>query len=54
MTDISESGSSRNMSVIATNAQKQVDYWQKMTDREDNAAGTELIVHAISTPITRV
>ena len=54
MTDINESGSSRNLSVIAQNAQKQVAYWQQMADREDNAAGTEQIVHAISTAITRV
>jgi hypothetical protein len=54
MTDINESGSSRNMSIIATNARAQVTYWQTMADREDNAAGTEQIVHGISTTITRV
>ena len=54
MTDINESGSSRNMSIIAANARAQVTYWQSMADREDNAAGTEQIVHARSTTVTRV
>ena len=54
MTDINESGSSRNMSIIAANARAQMAYWQQMADREDNAAGTEQIVHGISTTITRV
>lgn len=54
MTDVSESGSSRNMSVINTNARQQVTYYQMLADREDNAAGTEQIVHGISTTISRV
>lgn len=43
MTDISESGSSRNLSVLAINARQQVVYWQQMADREDNADGKEQI-----------
>lgn len=54
LTDISESGSSRNMSVIATAARAQVTYWQAMADREDNVAGTEQIAHIKSTTMTRV
>lgn len=54
MTDVSESGSSRNMSVINTNARQQVTYYQMLSDREDNAAGTEQVIHGISTGITRV
>ena len=54
MTDVSESGSSRNLSVIATNARAQVDYWQKMADREDNSAGTEQIPRFRSSAATRV
>jgi hypothetical protein len=54
MTDISESGSTRNMSVLNQNARAMIDYWQKVADKEDLNSETEQISRFRSHRATRV
>ena len=53
-TDVSESGSSRNMSAINANARAQVTYWQTQVDRDNAAAGTTEKTRFASYTATRV
>ena len=53
-TDVNESGSSRNLSILNQNAREQVTYWQTQADREDAAAGTNQIARFASHTATRV
>jgi hypothetical protein len=53
-TDISESGSSRNMTALNANAREMCSLWQAQVDKEMNSAGTELIRRFVSHPATRV
>jgi len=40
LTDVSESGSTRNMSILNSNARQMVTYWQGIADKEDAANET--------------
>lgn len=57
MTDVNESGSSRNMSALNLNAREMVTYWQAQVDREDKQAGTIQVQrfrsHTLSRPSTK-
>lgn len=54
MTDISESGSTRNMSVLNANARAMITYWQGIADKEDLNNEVELIPRFRSHRATRV
>lgn len=54
MTDISESGSTRNMSVLNANARAMITYWQGIADKEDQNNEVELIPRFRSHRATRV
>lgn len=43
MTDVNESGSNRNLSVLNTNARAMITYWQGIADKEDESNEVELI-----------
>ena len=54
LTDVSESGSTRNMSVLNTNARAMITYWQGIADKEDANNEVELKTRFRSHRITRV
>jgi hypothetical protein len=57
-TDVSESGSQRNLSVLNQNAREMVTYWQAQVDREDAQAGTfqkqRFASHTLTRPTTKI
>lgn len=54
MTDVSEQGSTRNMSVLNTNARAMITYWQAIADKEDESNDVSIIPRFRSHRITRV
>lgn len=52
-TDVNESGSSRNLSIMNLNAREMVTYWQAQVDREDAVAGTSQVQRFKSHTTTR-
>lgn len=54
MTDISESGSTRNMSILNSNARQMITYWQTMADREDAESDITITPRFRSHRATRV
>jgi hypothetical protein len=54
LTDVSESGSTRNMSILNTNARAMITYWQGIADKEDQTNEVELIPRFRSHRATRV
>jgi hypothetical protein len=54
MTDVSESGSSRNLSTLNANAREMCTLWQTQVDKELNSTGQELIRRWTSYKTTRV
>lgn len=53
-TDVGESGSQRNMSVLNQNAREMVTYWQAQVDREDAQGGASQIARFASYKLKRV
>lgn len=54
LTDVSESGSTRNMSILNANARAMITYWQGIVDKEDQSNEVELIPRFRSHRATRV
>ncbi len=54
LTDVSESGSTRNMSILNSNARLMVTYWQGIADKEDQSNQVSLIPRFSSHRATRV
>lgn len=54
MTDVSESGSTRNMSVLNANARAMITYWQGIADKEDASLEVEIKPRFKSHRATRV
>ena len=53
-TDVSESGSSRNMSALNVNAREMISIWQAQSDKEDTNEGTNVRQRFASYTATRV
>jgi hypothetical protein len=53
-TDVNETGSSRNLSILNANAREMCTLWQTQVDKEMNSAGTELIRRFASHTMKRV
>lgn len=57
-TDVNESGSSRNLSILNGNARDMITYWQAQVDREDAATGVlakaRFASHTITRPTTKI
>lgn len=58
MTDVSESGSTRNMSILNANARAMITYWQTQVDRDNAMAGTAIVQrfqsHTVARPTTKI
>lgn len=54
LTDVSESGSTRNMSILNANARQMITYWQEIANKEDENNDVPLISRFRSHRATRV